>query len=424
LTMPTGAPLLPVTKVGAGDKEKAYVVRQNCMLKFLLICVCAVSAFSTVLVYTRYEVHLQRRQSIEGAKEHREEEHASHMRVMRLSMLLQRHLEDEVHDVAVLTTYRAWLMRAVGDYQLRVIERAANCSVALREGLQAEGVSFDAEIEKLLKLLWDDVVKEGKNAQKQLHNITHAIVAELRQEASEQGAYERVMAEAGEDPGMLGYHNHEIEYRGGHEHGGEHGHHAHHGEHEPNPYHPYGDGDDDARGNADDSGDGEHGGGHHHEGGHHEGDDDDEEHLAGALEALLSRLNRNDSVVFGVDNATIDEWSELRETSLRALSDEEQEVDMQRIDAKVGRAINASHAMVPEYKESEFGSQLDYLGELIRRARLAPFRDELLGLLHAWQDGEVRISSPLNRIEELIDADVLDADVLFVHGDYEQYRYD
>ena len=61
-------------------------------------------------------------------EEHREEEHASHMRVMRLSMLLQRHLEDEVHDVAVLTTYRAWLMRAVGDYQLRVITRAANCS--------------------------------------------------------------------------------------------------------------------------------------------------------------------------------------------------------------------------------------------------------------------------------------------------------
>lgn len=148
--MAAGAtPLLPVTKVGAGDKEKAYVVRQNCFLKFLLFCVCTVSALTTVLAMTRYEVSVQRRHSIEGAKEHREEEHASHMRVMRLSMLLQRHLEDEVHDVAVLTTYRAWLMRAVGDYQLRVIERASNCSVALREGLQAEGVTFDAEIEKL-----------------------------------------------------------------------------------------------------------------------------------------------------------------------------------------------------------------------------------------------------------------------------------
>lgn len=405
--------MLPVTvtKTGPGDKEKAYVVRQNCMLKFALFCVCAVSTFSTVLVYTRYEVHLQRRQSIEGAKSHREEEHASHMRVMRLSMLLQRHLEDEVHDVAVLTTYRAWLMRAVGDYQLRVVERAANCSIALREGLQAEGVSFDAEIENLLKLLWDDVVQEGKVAQRQLHNITHAIVAELRQEASEQGTYERVMAEAGEDGGLLGYHHHEVEYRA-------HEAHHHYGDDQGD------DGADDEHGDADESGEGEHHHGHDEEHMHHPGDDDDEEHLAGALEALLARLQHNDSVVLGVENATIDAWSELRESSLRALSDEEQEVDMQRVEAKVGRAINASHALVPPYNESEHGSQLDYLGELIKRAKLAPFRDELLGLLSSWQAGETRISAPLNRIEELIDADVLDPDVLFIRGDYEQYRYD
>ena len=207
--------VLPTTtKIGAGDKERAYVVRQNSCLKILLGIICLMGTLTTVLLYTRYEVHVQRRISIQGAKNHREEEHASHMRVMRLSMLLQRHLEDEVHDVAVLTTYRAWLMRAVGDYQMRVLEQTSNCSDTMRSGVQAEGVRFDVEIEKLLKLLWDDVVKEGKQAQKQLHNITHAIVSELRTDATEQGEYERVMQEAGEDAGLLGYHNHEVEYRG------------------------------------------------------------------------------------------------------------------------------------------------------------------------------------------------------------------
>lgn len=414
--MPTGAPLLPVTKVGAGDKERAYVLRQNCFLKLVLGVLCIFMGLSTAIVYTRYEVHVQRRNSIEGAKEHREEEHASHMRVMRLSMLLQRHLEDEVHDVAVLTTYRAWLMRAVGDYQLRVIERA-NCTEypIFCDGLRAEGTKFDTELERLLKLLWDDVVKEGKTAQKALHNITHAIVSELRQDDQEQGEYERVMADAGEDPGHFGYHNHEVEYRGGEEHEEHDGHGGHHGHHGNDPYHPYGDDAD-----ADDE--------HHHAGDaghpHNEGDDDDEEHLAGALEALMSRLMHNDSVVMGVSNATLDEWRQLHESALHALEDEEQEVDMPRIEKKISLALNASHAHVAAYNESEHGSRLDYLGEVIHKARLAPHRDELLDLIHRWQDGELRISEPLNRIEELIDEDVLDPDVLVLRGDYEHYRYD
>ena len=81
--MVSGAlPLLPVTKVGAGDKERAYVLRQNCVLKFMLGLVCCFSVISTALIYTRYEVHVQRRNAIDGARNHREEEHASHMRVM------------------------------------------------------------------------------------------------------------------------------------------------------------------------------------------------------------------------------------------------------------------------------------------------------------------------------------------------------
>ena len=42
--MPTGAPLLPVTKVGAGDKERAYVVRQNLMLKVMLFGIISLLA--------------------------------------------------------------------------------------------------------------------------------------------------------------------------------------------------------------------------------------------------------------------------------------------------------------------------------------------------------------------------------------------
>lgn len=409
--MAAGAtPLLPITKTGPGDKERAYVVRQHCFVKFVLCVLCTVGMLTSVLLLRTYEVRVMRRQSIEGARSHREEEHASHMRVMRLSMLLQRHLEDEVHDVTVLTTYRAWLMRAVGDYQLRVIERSSNCSNAMKQLLQDDGTAFDAEIERLLKLLWDDVVKEGKTAQRALHNITHAIVSELRQDASEQGAYERVMAEAGEEAGMVGYHNHEVEYRG---------HHAHDrdvagdGEAAVNPY------GEDHFGGEGGEGEGEADGEYPEH-----ADDDDEEHLAGALEALLARLQRNESVVDGLDNATLQGFEELHTSSLRALSDDEQEVDMTRVEAKISKALNASRVPLPPYNASEYDSQLDFLGDVIHRAKLAPYRAELLEMLEGWQAGEMRISKPLHRIEELIDLEVLEPDVLIMHGDYEHYRYD
>ena len=419
--------VLPTTtKIGAGDKERAYVVRQNVCLKILLGIICLMGMLSTVLLYTRYEVHVQRRVAIQGAKNHREEEHASHMRVMRLSMLLQRHLEDEVHDVAVLTTYRAWLMRAVGDYQMRVLEQTSNCSETMRTGVQAEGVRFDVEIEKLLKLLWDDVVKEGKQAQKQLHNITHAIVSELRTDATEQGEYERVMQEAGEDSGHLGYHNHEVEYRG-HMDGDEHPHHhRHHHNHELDGE---GGGEHHLHDGEVDDGIDEHEGEHDHDP-YHEPDDDDEEHLAGALEKLLLRLQHNDSVVH-VSNATLGAWSALHQKSLDALADSEQEVDLERVNAKILKAIDdavdESHAHahgIPKYNATEHGTEIDYLGDLVHKARLAPYREELLGLLDSWQSGEARISAPLNLIEELIDDEVLDPDVLIVHGDYDHYRYD
>mmetsp|Transcript_27795 Transcript_27795/g.70917 ORF Transcript_27795/g.70917 Transcript_27795/m.70917 type:complete len:426 (-) Transcript_27795:380-1657(-) len=422
--MPTGAPLLPVTKVGPGDKQKAYVVRQNLCLKIMLGVLVCVGFLSSALLLQTYEVRVQRRASIHEAREHREEEHTSHMRVLRLSMLLQRHLEDEVHDLSVLTTYRAWLMRAVGDYQNKVVAQAstANCTSNVTGELQSLGMTFDADIDRLLERLWKEVVTEGKTAQKSLHNITRAIVSELRQDATEQGAYEHLMEEAGESAGRIGFHERHAEGEAHSHHG--HGHHMWHDgdpehegqQHGENPYPAEPDGDDYPR-----DGDHHHGGGAY-DGNDDENDDDDEEHLAGALEALLERLQAKDAVLH-VDNVTLQSWEELQESSERALSDDEQEVDMERIGMRIVRAVNASDALVPAYNETVFGSQIDWLGVLIHRAKLAPYRDELTSLLGKWQAGDVRISAALSRIEELIDADVLEPDVLVVHGDYEHYAY-
>ena len=89
---------------------------------------------------------------------------------------------------------------------------------------------------------------------------------------------------------------------------------------------------------------------------------------------------------------------------------------MDRVNRRITAAISDSHASVPPYNASVYDSEIDWLEDCVHRAKLAPFREELLGLLEAWQEGEIRISEPLRRVEELIDDEVLEPDVLIVHN--------
>jgi len=364
--MPTGAhgTLLPIhtTKIGAGDKERAYVVRQNIFLKVLLAVVVTIVGLAGTLCCTTYEIHVQRRDSLQGARDHREEEHNSHMRIMRLGTLLQQRLKDEVHDMKVLTQYRAWLLRVVGDYQTQVQgEVDVNCTgaqqlVVVKEQLQQMGLQFDQHVDFLLKRLWDDLVEEGKQAQTQLHNITAAIMSELRQDASEASDFEQLLRDNGE----------EVE--------------------EPE-----------------------------------EGEGDEHSSLGIALEAFHVTLRSNESVVH-VSNATIVEWQQKYDSTMRALSDDEEEADMERLDAQIQALL--TKAGIPAYNATQqHASELDYLTELLFKAKLYAYREELLGLLDRWSEDELPMSVPLKRVEQLIDEGVLQPDVLMVSPDDDRYDY-
>ena len=99
-------PPTTTTKVGAGDKERAYVVRQNTCLKALLGVICTLACFRRVLLYTRHEVSVLCHAAAIRAKPPRGGARVAHASDAPLGMLLQRHPEDEVHDANVLTTYR------------------------------------------------------------------------------------------------------------------------------------------------------------------------------------------------------------------------------------------------------------------------------------------------------------------------------
>jgi len=104
---------------------------------------------------------------------------------------------------------------------------------------------------------------------------------------------------------------------------------------------------------------------------------------------------------------------------MKALGDQEKEPDMERINERLDSLIVAAGQPTYAERNTSFETELEYFTELMYRAKLAPYRDELLLLLGAWLAGEAPLSKPLERVEELIDANVLQPDVLLVEpGDY------
>ena len=103
------------------------------------------------------------------------------------------------------------------------------------------------------------------------------------------------------------------------------------------------------------------------------------------------------------------------------------------------------HIQIPSPSKVElleiFGMMAREQGQIIQEGALKPVKSMLKQidpatlkknnvrcverlLKKSMQIRDARISAPLNRIEQLIDDEVLDPDVLIIHGDYEHYRYD
>ena len=83
----------------------------------------------------------------------------------------------------------------------------------LSSTLLAKGTKFDSEVETMLKDLWKDLMSEGNQAKKQLHNISKAIVSELRQDGMEARVFDNMMKAWGQDAGGIGFHGHEHAFK-------------------------------------------------------------------------------------------------------------------------------------------------------------------------------------------------------------------
>ncbi len=89
------------TKSGADDKEVAYVMRQNSLLR-VFFCIVVASLVSFIVLFsTFYELSVARRGLIRAEMKHHKIEKADHEEFVRSSMMLQQALQTEIHELKV-----------------------------------------------------------------------------------------------------------------------------------------------------------------------------------------------------------------------------------------------------------------------------------------------------------------------------------
>jgi len=136
---------LATTKTGSGEKEKAYVVKQNSVLKgvlcLVLIGVCGlIILFSTVL-----ELKVARRGLIISEAHHRKEEHHDHEDLLRTSLELQEALEATIEETSLVDEFRAYFDKSIGTLDNRIDRLFSEAGVGSEVADKAKQLQRDFE---------------------------------------------------------------------------------------------------------------------------------------------------------------------------------------------------------------------------------------------------------------------------------------
>lgn len=192
---------LASTKTGSGDKEKAYVVKQNSVLKgllcfALLMVFVAVVAFSTVL-----EFRVARRDWRKTAAVYHKREHLDKEDFLHTSLELQEALEFSVEETHNLEEFRAHFEREHGAHEHRLIELLTEDQVpdaSLRRVKHANR-EFAAEIQMRLARMINRFQLRTVNATDEIRMIAKRMGKEIELDQRMERNFQQRLKEWGVD---------------------------------------------------------------------------------------------------------------------------------------------------------------------------------------------------------------------------------
>jgi hypothetical protein len=185
------------TKVGGGDKEKAYVVRQNAMLRIALCIILGALFILGILAVTVLDVKVQRKSATLAKMGKRQQEHWEHQDIIRKDLKLQEMLREEQNDAEMVKDARATMGSLLKSYEKDLL--GALKGTPQEQTVMGHHSKFATYLKKLIGQVYHASDKELKTAQAAMGEVASDIAREAREDSAEEAEYEKELEDMGED---------------------------------------------------------------------------------------------------------------------------------------------------------------------------------------------------------------------------------
>jgi ATP synthase F1 complex assembly factor 2 len=365
---------LAATKSGSGEKERAYIVRQNSVLKGLLAVVILVCVASMVAFTTIYELSIARRGLIKSEAFHHKKEHHDHEELIRTHLELQQALETTVEETEAIEEVRAYFEKSVGMVDDGMNQLFADSGVKPEVLSRAKMMqrAFIKSMEVQLGKLIQRFQTRTKTAHSKLVHLAKLVGQEVQTDAKENKLYDQKLEQFGVDEKYADELAKEEEEEEQEEMEEEH----------------------DNAGKKQEVKDDQ--------------DEDATHEIERVLEAFFVKLN--DVNMSEVPPEVITQWKDQLEQVTNTLMDPNKEVDLDAAARKMEDLIAQTVKVnPPKFDAKLHDSPVEFFETFIEKVRVVPHKQALLDLYAGWKspDSEISALTVLANIEQLAEANDL-----------------
>jgi hypothetical protein len=180
------------TKVGAGEKEHAFIVRKQQYLQItacLFVAFVVVASFGFFYRYELMELAIQEKELFQFTKKIEKNEQGVEARLVRMSSALQGHLLRDKREVEMLDILKSRQKSSSEKFKKDLAALIGDESIE-RNALLSKSLKMTDDYQKLMQDMTHryskGVYEEGKDAEARLHSLSHEILGELRAEIEEE----------------------------------------------------------------------------------------------------------------------------------------------------------------------------------------------------------------------------------------------